>query len=108
MNSTRLKQLGKIHFRISTAFLIGCSCLLSASAQSVLVPPPSAKPLPEEPIVEKSGDTNQTSNGSVGGSSGSAGESHLNNPFQWGGIVLHPGISYGLTYGTGLQSQPGV
>ena len=29
------------------------------------------------------------------------------NPFQWGPVTVHPHVSYGLSYGTGLQSQPG-
>jgi hypothetical protein len=81
-------------------------CVLSASSQSVIVPPPSVKTMPE-PTAEKSSDTNQTSNGSAGATATSSGGSHLSNPFQWGSIVLHPSISYGLTYATGLQSGPG-
>src|ERR1051325_11716190 len=78
----------------------------TAAAQQVLVSPPT-QPSPVRETTEQTGDTNGVERAGGATATSSSGASHETDPFQWGPVVLHPGLSYGLTYGTGLQSQPG-
>ncbi len=80
------------------------------NGQSVLVAPPT---IPAEPKTAgasgdtTTGDTNQVDSASGPVAASGAGGFQNRNPFQWGPVVLHPRVGYGLSYGTGLQSQPG-
>jgi predicted porin len=96
------KRRGKFHSALPISACVALSVAAGANAQSVLITPP--KPPPEQtPAAEQTGETNQ-----VEGATAPAGAPGKNtNPFQWGPLTFHPGISYGLTYATGLQSQPG-
>jgi len=76
-------------------------------AQSVLVPAPKPPPsLAGEPGPVETGsaaDGADTGGASLAG----LGLSLVQNPFQWGPLRLRPHPTYSVTYGDGLQSQPG-
>lgn len=105
-------RFGRLSARLQATALYALTFALaiSTNGESVLVGPPV---IPAEPKSFGSGgdtangDTNQVDRAG-GPVSGAAGGSFQNrNPFQWGPLILHPRIGYGLSYGTGLQSQPG-
>ena len=80
---------------------------INAYAQSVIFTPPPIPAEPKSSETTNTGDTNQVD--STGGATSVSAASGLmnRNPFQWGPIILHPRIGYGLSYGTGLPSQRG-
>ncbi len=90
--------------------VLAATLAINAYGQSVIFTPP---PIPAEPKSSEAtsgtttGDTNQVDS-TGGATSVSAASGFQNrNPFQWGPIILHPHIGYGLSYGTGLPSQRG-
>ncbi len=77
---------------------------------SVIVAPPTFPPEPK--TASAAGDTTGSDTNQVdeaGGTVAGSGTGGLQNrnPFQWGPILLHPHIGYGLSYGNGLHYQPG-
>jgi hypothetical protein len=106
MQNSITNRFGKLSAKLAMAAFCALVFAFGANAQSVLVPPPSLPPALQA-TTEQTGDTNQV-DGAGGMTSVSPSTAMQNkNPFQWGSVTFHPHISYGFTYATGIQSQPG-
>lgn len=91
-------------FRLAPACFFAAGVI--AHGQSVLITPPTI-PKEETQAAEQTTDTNQVENAGGEMAPASPGTPHNTNPFKWGPVTFHPNLTYGITYGTGLQSQPG-
>jgi hypothetical protein len=104
------RNLYRCTYCISAAVFSAISAV-AAMGQSVLIPPPaSSVGLPSTEIPESS-NALEADEGGSGTEMGTSGETKwaLQNAhlLRWGSVTLHPHLSYGLTYGSGVQSQPG-
>src|ERR1022692_3860097 len=99
-----INRSGRPSAKLPMAAFCALAFAFGASAQSVLVPPPVIPPALQgttEPAGDAKpveGDMTSTTPTSAMGNK---------NPLQWGPVTAHPHISYGATYATGIQSQPG-
>ncbi len=103
-------RLTKLQTALWCAMALALTLVARTHGQSVLVGPPMIPAAPNAAGAggdTNTGDTNQLDSASGSVSAAGAGGFENRNPFQWGPIILHPRVGYGLTYGTGLQSQPG-
>jgi hypothetical protein len=90
--------------------------VVGVSAQPVIIPPPQTgmsawllerrtdvQPA-DMPAYDQQLEEIQAASGGDGG--GGVAPSNQ-SPYRWGPFVLHPALSYGLTYSDGVQAQPG-
>ena len=110
MKANTQKRITNRFGKLSAIPLMAACCALAfafgANAQSVLAPPPRIPPALQA-TTEQNGDTNQVDG--TGGMTSTTPTTAMGNknPLQWGPVTVHPSISYGATYATGIQSQPG-
>jgi len=99
-------RLFVLKLTITSCLALVVSCMVGA--QTVLVPPPTTPPPPEQGWSTENTSTNEIENAPEAQAS-STGPSvpQANLPLQWGPIAMHPHVSYQVTYGNGIQSQPG-
>ena len=89
------------------AGLLAALAAASAPGQQVLVPPPMPAAPPSTAVAAAT--TNELEN--AAGPEGSTAPQGLpgpSQPFQWGPVLFHPRVTYNVTYGNGIQSQPGT